>query len=38
VRGEPSLLPTGEESLHIVETTQAVLASVHERSTMPIGG
>lgn len=38
VRGEPCLLPTGEESLHIVETTQAVLASVHERSTMTIAG
>lgn len=38
VRGEPSLLPTGEEAVHIVETTQAVLASVNERRTMQIAG
>jgi 1,5-anhydro-D-fructose reductase (1,5-anhydro-D-mannitol-forming) len=38
VKGEPSLLPTGEEAVHIVETTQAVLASVNERRIVPIRG
>jgi 1,5-anhydro-D-fructose reductase (1,5-anhydro-D-mannitol-forming) len=38
VKGEASLLPTGEEAVHIVETTQAVLASVNERRMLPIAG
>lgn len=37
VRGEPSLLPTGEDAVHIVETTQAVLASVNERRIVAVG-
>lgn len=36
VRGEPSLLPTGEEAVHVVETTEAVLASVNERRTVTV--
>jgi 1,5-anhydro-D-fructose reductase (1,5-anhydro-D-mannitol-forming) len=36
VRGEPSLLPTGEESVHVVETTQAVLAAVNERRAVSV--
>lgn len=37
VRGEPSLLPTGEEAVHVVETTVAVLRSVNERRTVTVG-
>lgn len=36
VRGEPSLLPTGEDAVHIVATTQAVLASVNERRIVTV--
>jgi len=37
VRGEPSLLPTGEDAVHIVATTQAVLASINERRIVTVG-
>lgn len=36
VRGESSLLPTGEEAIHVVETTQAVLASINERRIVAV--
>ena len=36
VRGETSSLPTGEECLHVVATTQAVLASVMERRAITV--
>ena len=36
VRGEKSLLPTGEECVHVVATTQAVHASVNERRSVTI--
>ena len=36
VRGEKSLLPTGEECVHVVATTQAVLASVAERRAVAV--
>ena len=35
-RGRPSLLPTGEECLHVVAATQAVLASVKERRAVRV--
>jgi 1,5-anhydro-D-fructose reductase (1,5-anhydro-D-mannitol-forming) len=38
VRGEPSLLPTGADAVHVVETTQAVLASINERRIISVGG
>jgi len=38
VRGEPSLLPTGEDAVHIVATTQAVLASINERRIVSVAG
>jgi len=36
VQGEPSLLPTGEDCVHIVAATQAVLASVQERRAIAV--
>lgn len=38
VRGEASLLPTGDEAVHVVEATQAVLASINERRIVTVGG
>ena len=35
-RGTRSLLPSGEEALHVVATTQAVLASVAERRAVTV--
>jgi 1,5-anhydro-D-fructose reductase (1,5-anhydro-D-mannitol-forming) len=36
VQGRPSLLPTGEDSVHVVAATQAVLASVQERRAVTV--
>ncbi len=36
VRGEPSLLPSGEECVHVVAATQAVLTSVQERRAIAV--
>ncbi|MCC6534335.1 MAG: Gfo/Idh/MocA family oxidoreductase [Burkholderiales bacterium] len=36
VKGKPSGLPTGEESVHVVATTRAVLASVEERRIITV--
>jgi 1,5-anhydro-D-fructose reductase (1,5-anhydro-D-mannitol-forming) len=38
VRGTQSLLPSGEECMHTVATTQAVLASVLERRAVAVQG
>jgi predicted dehydrogenase len=36
VRGSRSLLPDGEECLHVVATTEAVLAAVEQRRSVPV--